>query len=304
VAVSGSRSERIATVAERQRGRIERAQLLAIGIPDRAIYRLVAHGYLIRRRRGVYAVGHAAAVELAAETEALLACGDGAALSYFTAGRLWQILPHRATDGHLIHITVPGRHGADPDGIRVHRSDSLRPTSIHQLHELPVTSPGRTLLDLAEGLNPADLDWAVDEAVQRDLVSPDPLTRYARQHPGRRGAGKLAAAAARHRPTGVTKSQAEKRYRALIRSAGLPDPLTNVKLHGFTVDCYWPDHHLVVEVDSQRWHSIQPKVEHDSVKRATLVAAGLVVMSVTWQQMEQEPYAVVARTAQALARAA
>jgi very-short-patch-repair endonuclease len=51
-------------------------------------------------------------------------------------------------------------------------------------------------------------------------------------------------------------------------------------------------------------HSTRPKFEHDSRKGAKLVAAGLMVMRVTWNQMEDEPYAVVARTAQALIRAA
>ncbi len=70
------------------------------------------------------------------------------------------------------------------------------------------------------------------------------------------------------------------------------------------VDCYWPESRLVVEVDSFRWHSTRPKFEHDSRKGAKLVAAGLALMRVTWYQMEDEPYAVVARVAQAITRAA
>lgn len=307
IAVSGSRGDRIAAAAAHQRGRITRAQLLAIGIPDRAMYRLVASGHLIRRRRAVYAVGHAAPVELAAETEALLACGDGAALSHLTAGRMWQILPlrDRGPDrDRLVHVTVPHRHGASPPGVCVHRSNTLKPTSVGLLHDLPITSPGRTLLDLAEELDDRELDWATDEAMQRELVSPGPLIRYARQNFGRRGAGRLARAATRHKPTGVTRSSAEKRFRQLIRDAGLPEPQTNVRLHGYEVDCYWPEYNLAVEVDSYRWHASKPKFEHDSTKGSTLVAAGVVLMRVTWQQMDHTPYAVVARTAQALARRA
>jgi very-short-patch-repair endonuclease len=252
-------------------------------------------------------VGHAALVELAAETEALLACGPGATLSYRTAGRMWHILPLRDRapgPDDLVHVTVPHRHGASPPGVCVHRSDTLKPTSIGLLHELPVTSPGRTLLDLAEELGDRELEWAIDEAVQRELVSPGPLIRYARQSFGRQGAGKLAKAATRHKPTGITKSRAEQRFRQLIRDAGLPEPQTNVRLHGYEVDCYWPEYNLAVEVDSYRWHASKPKFEHDSTKGSALVAAGVVLMRVTWRQMDHAPYAVVARTAQALARAA
>lgn len=299
VAVSGSRHERIAGVAARQRGRISRRQLLSIGIPDRAIYRLVASGHLIRLHRGVYAVGHAAPAPLAAETAALLACGEGAVLSHQTAARIRGILRR---EDNSIHVTVAGRHGATPAGIQVHRTSSLSPADIQIREGLPVSSTARTLLDLADVLDARDLEWAVDEAIQQRLVSLKALSRIAGTS-GRRGR-RLRRAVQRHRPSGVTKSVAEKRFRALIRAAGLPEPRTNVKLHGVEVDCYWPDSELVVEVDSFRWHSTRPKFEHDSRKGAKLVAHGLSVMRVTWYQMEDEPYAVVARTAQALTHAA
>jgi very-short-patch-repair endonuclease len=184
----------------------------------------------------------------------------------------------------------------------VHRSDSLQPRDVCYLNGLPATTPARALLDLASGLDRRDLEWAIDEAVQQRIVTVRALLDTARRATGHHGAGRLRQAAERHQPSGVTKSQAEKRYRALIRAAGLPEPLRNVKILGLEVDCYWPDAKLVVEVDSFRFHSTRPKFEHDSSKGARLVAAGLSVMRVTWYQMRDEPFAVVARTAQALAR--
>jgi very-short-patch-repair endonuclease len=153
-------------------------------------------------------------------------------------------------------------------------------------------------------LTPRSLDWAVDEAIQQRLISADALRRTAARARGRRGAGALKRAAERHRPTGITRSRLEQRFKALIRAAQLPEPLTNVKLHGVEVDAYWPDSRLVVELDSYRYHRTRPKFEHDSSKGAKLVAAGLAVMRVTWWQLEDESYAVVARAAQALTRGA
>jgi very-short-patch-repair endonuclease len=54
---------------------------------------------------------------------------------------------------------------------------------------------------------------------------------------------------------------------------------------------------LVVEVDGFRSHSTHRAFEHDRRKDATLGAAGVATMRVTWRQIEDEPYAVVARLA-------
>jgi very-short-patch-repair endonuclease len=34
----------------------------------------------------------------------------------------------------------------------------------------------------------------------------------------------------------------------------LPPPKTGVRLNGFKVDFFWPDHGLVVETDGRRYH--------------------------------------------------
>jgi hypothetical protein len=59
----------------------------------------------------------------------------------------------------------------------------------------------------------------------------------------------------------------------------------------------------VVEVQSHRYHLTKAALERDTRKAAMFTAAGLTVSYLTWLQMEREPYAVVARIAQALARA-
>src|SRR5205807_464831 len=79
--------------------------------------------------------------------------------------------------------------------------------------------------------------------------------------------------------------------------------LTNARVHGFEADFYWPALGVVVEVQSHRLHLTKGALERDTRTAAKLTAAGLTVSYVTWVQMEREPLAVVARTAQLLARA-
>jgi very-short-patch-repair endonuclease len=101
----------------------------------------------------------------------------------------------------------------------------------------------------------------------------------------------------------VTDSQAEEMFFALMRDAQLPEPEVHAPIHGYTVDFLWRAQRLVVEVDGYKYHSSRVAVERDSKKSAKLTAAGLHVMRVTWRQMTDEPYAVIVRVAQALARA-
>jgi hypothetical protein len=75
----------IAVIAARQHGVVTTAQLAAAGLGRRAVAHRVAHGRLVRRHRGVYQVGPSPA-PLSREMAAVLACGEGAALSHQSAG--------------------------------------------------------------------------------------------------------------------------------------------------------------------------------------------------------------------------
>jgi len=301
VAITGGREDRVSAIAGLQRGRVSRDQLRAAGIPDRTISRLAANGFLRRVYRAVYAVGHTAPAPLTAETEALLACGAHSVLSHETAARMWRLLPEWDT---TIHVTIRGRHGPRPPGVHVHGASSLNRSEVRVLEGLLATSPLRTLLDLAATIDLPTLERVVEEALVQKLVTERKLRQAIRGKAGRRGIPKLRAILEQHREPGITRSEAERRMRRLIRAAQLPEPLTNARVHGFSVDFYWPDLGVVVEVQSHRFHLTKAALERDTRKAAKLTAAGLTISYVTYLQMRDEPFAVVARLAQLLTRAA
>ncbi|HTX32486.1 MAG TPA: type IV toxin-antitoxin system AbiEi family antitoxin domain-containing protein [Solirubrobacteraceae bacterium] len=299
-AISGSREERIAQIAGFQRGRVAHAQLLAAGLANRTIYRLAAQGHLRREHRGVYAVGHTAPIPLGPETAALLACGDHAVLSHYTAALIHKLIPHG--DGQ-IHVTIRGRHGPEPTGVKVHRATTLNRGEVDIVEALPITSPARTIFDLAATADLATTERAVEEALTQKKVTERGLRTLARRVRGHRGAKLVPAILDAYKEPGITKSKAERRFRALLRAAQLPQPKTNFPFRGYSLDCYWPELGVVVEIQGYQFHSSRKKFERDTRKAATLTAAGLTVAYVTWLQMENEPYAVIARTAQMLALA-
>ena len=104
------------------------------------------------------------------------------------------------------------------------------------------------------------------------------------------------------RPT-LTRSEAERRLLALVRLAGLPLPETNVRLGRHEVDVLWRENRLVVEVDGYAYHAGREAFERDRRRDADLQAAGHRVIRVTWRRIVNEPEALIATLAQALARA-
>ena len=86
----------------------------------------------------------------------------------------------------------------------------------------------------------------------------------------------------------------------MIRKAQLREPEFNVPLEGYTVDCYWRAEGLIVEIDGGAFHSSHRRFESDRLRDAVLLAAGLRVMRVTWDQIVREPEALLIRLARAL----
>ena len=110
---------------------------------------------------------------------AVLACGAGAVLSHRSAGALWRIVTERgrpgATTADGVDVIVDRRSEHRRPGIRARSRRSL-PTLDHTVHRgIPVTTPARTLLDLATELTTTGLERAVNEADKRDLIDPEAL---------------------------------------------------------------------------------------------------------------------------------
>lgn len=294
--------ERIAAIAERQRGRVTRRQLLAAGMSKGAVGRMISRGLLHPEHAGVYAVAYRAPVPFGRETAALLACGDRACLSHISAAAVWGILE---PEGGPVAVTiVASNSGRRRSGIEVHHSRDLvaRDLSIHE--GLPLTSTARTLLDLAGRLDTRSLERVLDEAlmVRKSVTRSQVLDILGRAN-GHAGASMLRAFMARRSNSKITHSQAERKCLELIRKARLPEPQTQVNLAGYKVDLLWPDHRVVFEIDGYTFHTGRYAFDRDRRKDAALKAAGYDPNRLSRDQVMFEPYFAVAAIAAALARA-
>jgi very-short-patch-repair endonuclease len=198
-------------------------------------------------------------------------------------------------------VIVPGRDPGRKPGIRIHRVKSLDARETRTRFNIPVTSPARTLLDLA-ATHPAHVEQALGEAYAKRLATAKELLSLLDRHPRHRGTRALRALVEADRAPARLRSEAEARLLALIRKAGLPEPEVNVREGPYVLDFLWRAHRLVVEVDGFAFHSSRAAFERDRCRDADLVARGLRVIRVTWRQIIDEPEAILVRLAQALAR--
>lgn len=221
---------------------------------------------------------------------AVLACGDGAALSHRSAGLLWEILE---SDRGEPEVTVPVGRAQTVRGVALHRSRNLGP-HVTSRRGIAVTTLERTIADLADVVPAWELRRAAQQAefMRSTLGSAGDPWRHSN---GRRGAPRLRELPLLRARVGMTRSELERRMLRLCRSAGLPEPESNQKIAGERVDFVWRTERLVVETDGGQAHLTAAAFEDDRRRDVALMLAGWRVARFTWAAILREPDVVADR---------
>lgn len=250
----------------------------------------VTQGRLHRRHRGVYLVGHDVAPDRAPLFAAALALGAEAYISQRTALEQFGIVGPRPGP---VHVTVVGRCRRSRDGIRVHRTTRIASEDLGTVDGLPITSPARALLDFADTAYPSELEWAVNEAYVKRLLTAEELHEILARTPGRRGAKRLRAVLDRHDAPRTLLSGGERVLHRALEAARITGYETNATVHGKEVDFHFPGPGLVVEVDSGRYHGTPTALNRDRAKDPHLRSHGITVLRYSWWQVEDDlPFVV------------
>jgi very-short-patch-repair endonuclease len=248
--------------------------------------RLVAADVLRPLHQGVY---HFTAVPLTLEGKALGACmaNARAVICSATAGRLWTLRGIRDT---RLHVAVP--LGANPfaTGAVVHRTGMMPPEDIVVRPDgIRVTSPPRTLFDLAASLDEAQLESAIEQVLDRECCTIPTLHAVGRRmgSPGRAGSGRFAAVLA-SRPAYLKPAQSDLEVRLYdsLRQAGLAGLVRQhrlrlpsgviVKLDIANVEARWG-----VEIDHVTWHGGRADAQRDKARDRACRRLGWQVERVT-----------------------
>jgi very-short-patch-repair endonuclease len=287
-------------MARRQHGIVTRRGLMALGFSAEAIDHRLEKGRLHPMGRGVYAVGWPGMTRERRWMAAVLVCGDAAVLSHRSAAALWEIGKERRG---RIDVTIRrcGKHRRP--GIQVRSRPSMPGDEVTVHRGIPVTTPVRTLVDMATELGWSTVERAVNDADKRDLVDPEALREALDGYRGVPGVRLLRAVLDKH-TFRLSDEDLEVLFRPIARAAGLPEPLTKQMVNGYEVDFHWPELGLVVETDGLRYHRTPSSQSRDQRRDQTHTASGLTTLRFSHYQVKHEPTyvrSVLAKTVRHLA---
>jgi very-short-patch-repair endonuclease len=202
-------------------------------------------------------------------------------------------------DPEPFHVTGPvARRPRLP--VRIHRARRLVDADRGMVEGVPVTAVPRTLLDLAAAVKFEQLQKLVERAEDRELFDLWAVEDLLARTVGHHGHARLRKAIALYKPSSFTRSSLEKRFLELCLEAGLPQPRMNYVVHGFELDCYWPESRFAVELDVFETHGTRAAFERDRKRQEDLLLHGIAMTRVTGPRLEREPREVMARVGRLL----
>lgn len=276
------REAAIAALAQRQQSNVTREQLLRLGLSHAAITSRCRRKRLFRVHPGVYSVGRPPITPVEEASAAVLACGEGAALSHGAALALWGLASDWPREPHVSSPRQRRRRG-----IATHRAVGLTRADIRAQLGIRVTSPARTFLDCALELGPHRLPRLMADARRQGYLHvaqvADVVDRF-RHHPGR--ALLLDALGGLEQPA---RSELENAFLAFCARYGLPRPVVNTHPWRRESDMLFAAEGVIVELDGWVFHRDKYAFEDDRDRDADLLAAGFVTVRITWKRLIGSP---------------
>jgi very-short-patch-repair endonuclease len=144
---------------------------------------------------------------------------------------------------------------------------------------IPVTSPARTIADLARCADASEVRRAIRAAEKQGL----PLEEA--------------------RVSDRTESDLERDFLSICRVAGLPEPEVNVPIGRYRVDFLWRQQRLVVEVDGYVYHRGRQAMRDDNDRDLELELLGFRVIRIDDSRITDDPAGVATAVLSLLDRA-
>jgi hypothetical protein len=293
---------RLAVVAARQHGVFSITDALEAGANRSLVYRRVSSGHWDRLAPGLFRLAGSTPTWRQAVAAAVLRHSAPAAASHRTAAHLHGLYgrPHR-----IEVVTVS-------TGVRglpylVHQCQDLVEAEIVLVDGIPTTDVARTIIDVGVPAGIQVAQRVLDDAIRKEMVTLQRIAarvhRYGRR--GRRGIGP-ARELVRERLgwDQVTDSVLEDAFLRLAQRSGLPTPTAQRRMvtregkRVIRLDFDFGP--VVVELDSEKYHTDRDSFRNDRRRQNDLVQSGLVVLRFTWWDVMAAPEYVVATVATAL----
>lgn len=221
---------------------------------------------------------------------AYLWAGEGAAVSHEAAAALWR-LDGCPTDRITLITTRSVK--APNDVLTIRRVAQVPSHHLTRKGGVWVTTPTRTVINLAAVLSEDDLEAALDCALRRGSTSVPRLNMELQRKDGRGQPGRKALSSLlreRSPDYSPTHSVLETRFRRLLKRGALPLPgqqhiVRRQHQNLARVDFVYPEQGLVIEVDGYSSHGSRGAWQYDLTRQNDLVISGLKVLRYTWRDV-------------------
>jgi hypothetical protein len=275
----------LARHAEAQFGVFSGAQIRAVGLSADWRRNRLADGRLVAVHESAYRFAGTPLDWRGGVLAAVWAGGSRGRASHRSAARLWGIA---CLDIEAIELTCARWRRARHDGLVVHETKAFHVADHTMLDGIPVTTCGRTLLDLGAVQRPWVVETALDNALRRDLTTITDLQAMLRRlgKRGRSGAGVLRRIVETRSPGAPAESRQERRMARMLVRNGLPEPVLQYEVRDGTafvarVDAAYPRWRIAVEYESYEHHTGRVALVRDNDRRHRLRRAGWDCIGVT-----------------------
>ncbi len=209
-----------------------------------------------------------------------------AAISHQDALALWGI--QAKSVGNQIHVSMPRSCRSRHPGIVAHCRRSFGANDVTRRRGIRVTKRAVTIVDIAASRPRPQLERVINEADQLGVIPFPVLLRELERMSRRPGLGTVKSLVLPH-TFRLTRSELERLFLPIARSAGLETPQTLAIVNGFEVDFWFPELALVVETDSLTYHRTPAKQAQDRIRDQTHIARGLWPLRFTHWQIARQP---------------
>lgn len=286
---------RLALAAEGQHGVIGFDQLDSLGVTPRQLSQLADRGLVDRLAQQAYRLPGVPQSWRSDLTAGLFSLGPTAVVSHEAAAKLHEF---DRFNREVLEFTVRRkRRGGDVVAGRVHTTQVLSLVDITEVDGLKVTTPARTIIDLAAlRIKDVRLEAAIDSSIRLGLATLDEIVGRLGQlrGSGRSGVRRLD----RLLMTSGGHSKLEREFLKLVHDYGLPVPVPQVVhcrdgRHIARVDFLFVEHRIVVEVSGGRGHSSAADRAKDAKRRNELQDMGRLVLEFTFEDVMDRPSYVI-----------
>lgn len=292
----------VKNIADQQHGVIARHQLLDQGCPTSAIQRMVRSQLLCRIGRGVYKTFEMKDTWHHHATVAVFLFGNKSYLSHDSVLVYFGLLePKRYVrsyggtnyEARPIHVLTDHRITRNfHANIIAHESISITREDVYSPPiGLPHTSLARAFVDSTSSLSTTELDFALEKAFYKRLVTPQQIMAAIDRAPNGRGRQKRRLRAivepypASSSASKATESSLEKRVQRAIERFTCYEchPQSEITLKGkrYRLDFAIPSHKVAIEVDGFEFHRNRMQFDNDRVRQNALISAGWKIVRIT-----------------------